>query len=40
VNITVQVGGHILQVKVDPKVLTQNLVHKVARELIIDLPGW
>jgi hypothetical protein len=26
--------------KVDPKVLTQNLVHKVARALTMDLPGW
>jgi hypothetical protein len=40
VNITVQVGEHTLQVKVDPKILMQNLVHKVARELRIDLPGW
>jgi hypothetical protein len=34
------VEGRSVQVKVDPKVLVQHLVHRVAKELGIDLPGW
>jgi hypothetical protein len=40
VIITVEVEGRSIQIKVDPKVLTQHLVHKVAKELAIDRPGW
>jgi ribonuclease HI len=40
VAITVQVEGRSVQIKVDPKALVQHFVHKVARELAIDLPGY
>jgi hypothetical protein len=40
VNITVLVEGQIAQIKVDPKILVQNLVHKMAHALMMNLPGW
>jgi ribonuclease HI len=40
VDITVVVEGRTTRIKVDPKILVQNLVHKVAQALSIDLPGW
>jgi hypothetical protein len=40
VNIVVEVEGRTFPAKVDPKILAQNLVHKVAQGLGIDLPGW
>jgi hypothetical protein len=40
IDITVQVEGRSVQIKVNPKVLIQNLVHQVAKELGINLPGW
>jgi hypothetical protein len=40
VNITVEVERRSAQVKVDPKVLVQHLIHKVAKSLGVDLPGW
>jgi hypothetical protein len=40
ISIRVEVEGRSLQVKVDPKILPQHLVHKVAIGLGVDLPGW
>jgi hypothetical protein len=40
INIRVEVEGRSLQVKVDPRILTQQLVHKVAIGLGVDLPVW
>jgi hypothetical protein len=40
VNIIVEIEGRTFPVKVNPKTLVQNLVHKVAQGLGTDLPGW
>jgi hypothetical protein len=40
VTIIVEMEGRTFPVRVDPKSLVQNPVHKVAQGLGIDLPGW
>jgi hypothetical protein len=39
VIITDEVEGRSVQVKVDPKILVQHLLHRMSKELGIDLPG-
>jgi hypothetical protein len=40
VDITVMAEGRTTRIKAEPKILIQNLVHRVAQALTMNLPGW